>query len=173
MQDIKNQVEAVLFTTGRFVDLEELARLCNIGSVGLVKQALEELKQDYENKNSALEILEENNKFKLNIKKQYLHLTSSLLNDTELDKPTQETLALIAYKNPALQSEIIKMRSNTAYEHIKRLKDNEFILAEKKGRTFLLKLTPKFYDYFDVVEGALKEKLILNQDKKEDPNEAQ
>ncbi len=173
MQDIKNQVEAVLFTTGRFVDLEELARLCNIGSVGLVKQALEELKQDYENKNSALEILEENNKFKLNIKKQYLHLTSSLLNDTELDKPTQETLALIAYKNPALQSEIIKMRSNTAYEHIKRLKDNEFILAEKKGRTFLLKLTPKFYDYFDVVEGALKEKLILNQDKKEDPNETQ
>ena len=173
MQDIKNQIEAVLFTTGKFIDVEELARLCNMGSVGLVKQAIDELKQDYFNKNSSLEILEENNKFKLNIKKQYLHLTTSLLNDAELDRPTQETLALIAYKNPAVQSEIIKMRSNTAYEHIKRLKENEFIQAEKKGRTFLLKLTPKFYDYFDVIEGALKEKLVLTQDKKEDSNETQ
>jgi len=158
MQDIKNQIEAVLFTTGKFIDVEELARLCNMGSVGLVKQAIDELKQDYFNKNSSLEILEENNKFKLNIKKQYLHLTTSLLNDAELDRPTQETLALIAY---------------TAYEHIKRLKENEFIQAEKKGRTFLLKLTPKFYDYFDVIEGALKEKLVLTQDKKEDSNETQ
>ena len=175
MQDIKNQVEAVLFTTGRFIDLEELARLCNIGSIGIVKEALEELKKDYSARDSALEILEENTKFKLNIKKDYLHLTASLLNDTELDRPTQETLALIAYKNPAVQAEIIKMRSNTAYDHIKRLKENEFVIAEKKGRTFILKLTPKFYDYFDVVEGELKEKLApkSEQAEKEVNNEAQ
>ena len=46
------------------------------------------------------EIVEENNKFKLNIKKDYLYLTTKLLNETEFDKPTQETLALIACTTP-------------------------------------------------------------------------
>ena len=90
-----------------------------------------------------------------------------MLSDTELDKPTQETLALVAYRNPILQSEIIDMRGNTAYDHIKSLRGLEFITSEKKGRTRLLKLTPKFYDYFDVVDDQLKQKFD-EADKKEE-----
>lgn len=159
MQDIKNKVEAVLFTTGRFVTIEELSRLCCINSFEDIKKALEELKQEYNNKNSSLEVLQENDKFKLSIRKQYLYLTTSFLREIEMEKPLQETLALIAYKQPVKQSEIIKIRSNTAYEHVKRLREQSFISSEKYGRTRLLKLTPKFYEYFDVVENKLKEKL--------------
>src|SRR3989344_1089656 len=130
MQDIKNKIEAVLFTTGRFIDIEELAKLCGIGSIGIVKEALTALKQDYETRNSALYIVEQGNKFKLNIKKEYLYLTETLLTDSELDKPTQETLAVIAYKNPAMQSEIIKIRGNGAYEHIKLLQELDFVASE-------------------------------------------
>ena len=53
---------------------------------------------------------------------------------------------------------MIKMRGNGAYDHIKKLKELEFVISEKKGRTRLLKLTPKFFDYFDVVEDKLQQK---------------
>ncbi len=158
MKETKNRIEAILFTTGRFMDTEEIAKLIGIGSIGIVKEAINELKTDYNNKNSSLEIIEENNKFKLNIKKEYNYLTTSLLTDSEFDNPTTKTLAIIAYKNPVLQSEIINIRGNKAYDHIKLLKENGFITSEKKGRTRLLKLAPKFFDYFDIIENELRSK---------------
>jgi len=158
MDEIKNKIEAVLFTTGRFLTIQEIGDLIGIGSSGVIKEAIEKLKEEYKNKSGSLEIIEDNNKFKLNIKREYLHLTTKLLNETEFDKPTQETLALIAYKQPVLQCEIVKMRGNTSYDHIKKLKELEFITSEKSGRTRLLKTTNKFYDYFDVIKGKLKEK---------------
>lgn len=158
MQDTKNKIEAMLFTTGRFMNIEEISKLCGIGSVGIVKEALNGLINDYNNRSSSLEVIEENGKFKLNIKKTYNYLTTSLLTDSEFDAPTTKTLAIIAYKNPVLQSEIIDIRGNKAYDHIKLLKDNGFITSEKKGRTRLLKLTSKFFDYFDIIENELKSK---------------
>lgn len=158
MQDIKNRVEAVLFTMGKYLDLDELSSLTGIGSVGSLREALNSLIEDYKNKESSLEIVEENQKFKLNIKKDYLYLTTKLLNETEFDKPTQETLALVAYKQPVLQAEIIKMRGNKAYDHLSKLKEMDFVVSEKSGRTRLLKTTQKFYDYFDVVGNEIKEK---------------
>ncbi|MFH1637983.1 MAG: SMC-Scp complex subunit ScpB [Candidatus Woesearchaeota archaeon] len=177
MQDIKNRIEAILFTTGKFMNMEELAQFCHIGSVGSVKDALHSLIQDYKEKDSALEIFEENGKYKLNIKKAYNYLTTNLLNDSELDKPTQETLAIIAYRNPALQSDIIKLRGNGAYDHIKRLKEIGFVVSEKYGRTRKVKLTQKFFDYFDIVDEtqlgerfkAIAEKVRTLAEKKEDP----
>mgnify|MGYP001558906243 CR=1 FL=1 len=159
MQDDKNKTEAVLFTTGRFLDIEEIAKMCGIGSIGYAKEVLLALKKDYENKGSALHITEQGSKFKLNIRKEYLYLTENLLTDSELDKPTQETLAIIAYKNPAMQSEIIKIRGNGAYDHIKLLKELDFVTSEASGRTRILKLTNKFYDYFDIVEDQLRNKM--------------
>jgi len=157
MEDVQKRIEAILFTTGRFLTLEELGRLTRIGSVGILKEALDKLKEDYKARNNSLEIIEENEKVKLNIKKEYLYLTTGLLEQTDFDKSVQETLALVAYKNPVLQSEIINLRGNGAYEHISKLKEMELITSEKHGRTRLLKLTPKFYDYFDVADEKLKE----------------
>lgn len=168
MDDYKNRIEAILFTTGRLMDVEEIARLCSMGSIGIVKDLLEELKNDYENKGSALGIINEDNKFKLGIRKEYNYLTTNLINDSELDEPTTKTLALIAYKQPVIQSEIIEMRGNTAYDHIKILRDLGFIVSEKKGRTRLLKLASKFFDYFDVVENEVKAKISSEATKKLD-----
>lgn len=161
MEDYKNRVEAVLFTTGRFMELQEIAVLCNISSAEIVKDVLDSLKKEYDSRAGALSLVEDKGKWKLSIKKDYNYLTAKLLDTAEMDKPTQETLALIAYKNPVLQSDIVKMRGNTSYDHVKFLKDNDFITSEKHGRTRLLKLTPKFFDYFDIVENQLMEKFSV------------
>lgn len=152
MKEIKNKIEAILFTTGRFMDLEEISNICGIASQGMVKEAINELIKEYHERDNSLQIIKEDNKFMLNIKKQYNHLTTKLLNDSELDMPTQESLAIIAYKQPMLQCDLVKIRGNTAYEHVKVLKEQNFIISEKHGRTRMLKLAQKFYDYFDVVE---------------------
>ena len=110
MSEYKDKVEAILFTTGDFMTLEELGRLLNLGSMGIVKEALEELKTDYLQRGSSLELINEGDKWKLNVKSQYGYLTNKLMGDTEFDRPTTKTLAVIAFKNPALQSEVIKTR---------------------------------------------------------------
>ena len=169
MQDIKNKIEAVLFMTGRLMKVDEIAEYCGIKSVGVVKEAMKALHLDYKNKEGGLEVYEEDNSYKLNIKKEYNHLSTKLVSGSELDAPSQATLALIAYKQPAVQSEIIKMRGNTAYDHIKALKEQDFVTSERFGRTRMLKLTSKFYDYFDIEEQeALKKKFKEIAEKQEE-----
>ena len=164
MQDHKNKIEAILFTTGRFLTIDEVGRLAGIGSVGFIKQVLDELKESYSKRETALEIInDEKSRWKLNIRKEYLYITEKLLSDAELDKPTQETLAIIAYRQPAIQSDVINYRGNKAYDHVKKLKEEGFVISERFGRTKLLKLTQKFFDYFDVVEEELKENLIQKE----------
>ncbi|MEK6940649.1 MAG: SMC-Scp complex subunit ScpB [Nanoarchaeota archaeon] len=156
MEDSKNKVEAILFTTGRFMDVEEISKLCGIGSVGYVKEVLNKLIKEFNDRPGSLMVQQENGRFKLALKKEFNYLTANLLSETELDGPTMKTLALIAYKQPVMQSEIVEMRGSGAYDHIKSLKENDFIVSDRKGRTKLIKLSPKFYDYFDIIEGELK-----------------
>ncbi|MBS3159361.1 SMC-Scp complex subunit ScpB [Candidatus Woesearchaeota archaeon] len=166
-RDHKNRVEAILFTTGKFLDLNEISRLCQISEENYINDLLNELKGDYGKINGALELVNQGNKWRLNIKKEYLFLTEVLLDDSELDQGTQKTLAIIAYKSPVLQSEIIKIRGNGAYDQIKLLKDLDFVISEKSGRTFVLKVSRRFYDYFDVVEDKLKSRLVEDGSKNE------
>ena len=79
----KHKVEAILFTTGRFMSLDDIAKVCEIGSVGYVKELLEELKKDYEQRDSALTIVQQEDLVKLNIKKDYGYLANKLMSDSE------------------------------------------------------------------------------------------
>ena len=155
LDESKRKVEAILFTTGRFMDVEEIGKLCGIGSIGHVKDALAALIKNYQDRETSLEIQEDEGSYKLTIKKDFNYLTTSLLDQSELDGPTLKTLSLIAYKQPVLQSDVIDMRGVNAYDHIKILRESQFITTEPKGRSRLIKLAPRFYDYFDLVEGEI------------------
>ena len=156
-----------MFTTGKFTGLDEISKMTGISSIEKIKETLINLKKEYENRNCALEVVEQGEKWKLNIRKDYIYLTEGFLTSAKLDRPTQETLAVIAYKNPVLQSEVINIRGNKAYDYVSTLKELEFITSDKSGRTRLLKLTQKFYDYFDIVEDKLKEKLKIENETKD------
>jgi len=43
MQEYKDKVEAILFTTGSFMSVEEVSKSCGIASQGTVKELIEEL----------------------------------------------------------------------------------------------------------------------------------
>lgn len=145
----KHKIEAVLFTIGKPVPIQRIAEVIGLGSIGIAKEKIEELIQEYRERDSALEIVQDNDNFRMTIKPHLLHLVKNLMSSTELDKPTQETLAVIAWKQPMLQADLVKIRGTSTYDHIKVLTEQGFITSEKSGRTRLIKLTQKFYDYFD------------------------
>ena len=166
-EDVK-KVETVLFTTGKFLTLDEISKISGIASLGYLKSIIGKLKEDYCLRDCALYILEQGDTWKLSVKKEYLYLTEKLLYDCELDRPTQETLDVIAYKTPIMQADVIKIRGNKAYDHVKILGDLGFVQSEKSGRTRILKVTSKFYDYFDVVEDQLRSKFDDSMNTKEE-----
>jgi hypothetical protein len=78
----------------------------------------------------------------------------NIVADTELSRACMETLAVIAYKYPkVLQSEVIDIRGGGAYEHMAELEKLGFIGREPSGRSYAVKLTEKFFNYFDVAGG--------------------
>jgi len=96
--------------------------------------------------------------WKITVREQFLSIVRKIVTKTELNKTVVETLATVAAKAPVLQSAIIKIRTNKAYDHLATLEEMGYLSREKKGRTKLIKLTPKFFDYFDVPEGKVREK---------------
>lgn len=157
-QEDKKKVEAVLFTTGKLMTLQEIGQGAGIEDTEYIKDVIESLKIDFSSRESSLNIQKVEDKYRLNIRKEYGHIANKLLGTTELEGPAIKTLAVIAFKNPALQSDIIKVRGNKAYDHISILKEEKLITAEKHGRTNLLKLTDHFYDYFDTAAAEVKNK---------------
>ncbi len=148
-QDLRKQLEAVLFASGRKMPVDELARLCRT-TPSAVMQQLQQLKAEYESKDSSLLLIDEADGWKLTVREQYTPVVQKIVAETELTKTVIETLAVIAWKAPVLQSNVIKVRTNKAYDHIAALEKSGFITREKKGRSQLIKLTERFFRYFDV-----------------------
>ncbi|MFC1727861.1 SMC-Scp complex subunit ScpB [Nanoarchaeota archaeon] len=156
MTDIMKKVEAVVFAAGRKVSLEEISRLCK-ASEEEVKQALVELKKDYEERKSPLLLIEEGDGWKLTVGEKHLPIVQEIVPHTEITKQVLETLAVVAWKQPILQAEVVNIRTNKAYEHISELEDLGFINKIKHGRSYLIKPTGKFFDYFDLPKEQLQE----------------
>lgn len=152
MKNVKRKIEAILYCMSEGISVRKLASMLGIGSVGYVKKKLEELKEEYEKKGRGFQITNEGNNWKFRVEEEYLDLVKEAAKP-ELPTAVLETLAIIAQEGKVKQSELIKSRTNKAYDHIKRLEDKGFIRSKKKGRTKQLKVTKKFYDYFQLEEG--------------------
>lgn len=150
LDEIKGKIEAILFAAGRAVPLGECEMLAQVKTPGIIKEAVNELKQEYDGRNSPLMIVDEAEGWKLTVREKFLSVVQRINPETELSKATMETLAIIAWRSPVLQSEVIHIRTNKAYDHIAELEETGFIGKERRGKTYLIKTTKKFYDYFDL-----------------------
>ena len=120
------------------------------------KKALEDIRKDYDERETALMIIQEGNSWKINVREKYLSLVRKVVADTELSKSIMETLAIIAWKTPVYQNEVVRIRGNKCYDHIAELENAGFVTKDKKGRSFVLKTTDKFYNYFDIDQKQLQ-----------------
>jgi len=174
--EIKNlkKIEAALFISARYLSVKELVELTDINPL-ILKELLIKLQEKYQNIDSAIEFLNKEELWKMDIKQEYSDMINRFATGkAEFSKAEQETLAIIAYKQPVKQSVIIKIRGNKAYDHIKHYIDVGLVRARRAGHTLELSLTESFYDYFHVEKknDGKGEELELRENKKEQPKES-
>ncbi len=144
----QNLIEASLFVAGRFLNIEELVMLTDL-SPSIIKNSLNQLIKKYQNR--PLQIISKNDCWKMDVSSEYNYLINKLATGTpEFTKAEQETLAIIAYKQPVKQSVVIKIRGNKSYDHIKKFQDLGLIVTKPRGHTLELSLSEEFYEYFNV-----------------------
>ena len=150
-EENSKKVEASLFIAGRFLTLPELVALTDVNPI-LLRKILSDLQDRY--KTSGIEIVQKENSWKMDVTQEYTYLVNKLATgSSEFGKAEQETLAIIAYKQPMKQSVLIKIRGNKAYDHIKKFVELGLINKKKMGHTAELSLSDIFYEYFHLTKG--------------------
>ncbi|MEK6891029.1 MAG: SMC-Scp complex subunit ScpB [Nanoarchaeota archaeon] len=171
-RDIENlkKVEAALFISGKFLSGEELVALTDLNPI-LLNQCLNKIIEKYD-EGSAIQIIKKSDMWKMDVRPEYIDIVNKLATgNNEFTKAEQETLAVIAHKQPVSQAKIIAMRGNKAYEHIRKFVDLGLVNSKRSGRTRELNLSEEFYNYFNLVK---KEKNKINEsDNANTPNDNQ
>ncbi len=152
-RELTKRIEATLFISGRFLTVKELVSLTDVNPI-LLRKLLDDLTDRY--RDSAIEIVNKGDLWKMDVNQDYVGIVNKLATgSTEFTKAEQETLAIIAYKQPMKQSVLVKIRGNKAYDHIKMFVDLGLVIKKRAGHTWDLSLNNAFYDYFNLNEEAL------------------
>jgi len=166
---LKNHIEALLFLTDKPIKTAVIARTLN-QDVQDIRKAMIDLINDYEDRNGALEIADEDG-YMLQVKDEFSGLVDEFA-PFELPTSLVRTLSAIAIKQPVSQSEVIKLRGAGAYDHIKELLIRELINRKEDGRSPILTTTKKFQEYFRLSKDGQTWRHQLetatNKDRKED-----
>ena len=161
--ELKSKIEAVLFTTAKALKVKEIAEILGV-SADLIDEALLELIMDYASRDTALEIDDEDG-YILQVKLEHMDIVEKLC-PVELKPAVLKTLTVIALKEPIRQSYLKELRSN-AYEHVQELIEKGLISKnrDKNGRSFNIRTTQKFNEYFKLKGDAKALAKILEIEK--------
>lgn len=151
MEDEKKaRLESALYLAEEPIEKDEIADVLDLGSIGFVDMLIEEFKEELETKDRGLEVIETNQGYELKVKNEHLEHVDHLAPHQDLNKGQLRTLSIIAYNAPVEQTDIVEIRGNRAYQHIKELVNRGFLDKEKDGRTAILSMTDFFLNYFDI-----------------------
>lgn len=141
-------VEAILFSSGRALHPSDIASASGI-DVKEVRKALRKLSRNYATRSTALEIVRTGEKFSMQIKKGFSRPAMTLA-PTEMPRDLLRTMAVIAYSQPILQSELARKRGPRVYEEIARLRDMGLVSVRPRGHTLELTTSNRFAEFFGI-----------------------
>lgn len=151
MEDEKKaRLEAALYLAEEPLERKEIADVLNLGSIGFVDMLIEEFIEELQTQDRGLEVIETNQGYELKVKNSHIEHVDHLAPHQDLNKGQLRTLSIIAYNAPVEQTDIVEIRGNRAYQHIKELVNRGFLNKEKDGRTAILSMTDFFLDYFNI-----------------------
>jgi segregation and condensation protein B len=141
-------VEAVLFSSGKPMKAAEISDATGLGQE-MVRKALKKLIQEYDERESAIEISKAGLRYSMQLRKETSSYSVQYAKK-ELSDRTLRTAAIIAYNQPILQSELAKLRGSDIYDDVRDLRSAGLIAGKHKGQTWILSTTPKFAEYFGI-----------------------
>ena len=161
---LATKIEAIIYIKGRPLAIEEIftclqqdeSSKMSESDRATIEDALIELMNDYAHRDSALEIVETEAGYSLQLKSEYGYLLRELV-PAELGKGALRTLAAVALKNPILQTELIDLRGSSAYQQVAELVQLGFVRKREQadGRSYWLEVTNKFHQYFEIDNMAI------------------
>ena len=148
---LTSRIEAILYLKGRPISLSELAELAR-DEPDQVRTAIAMLTTSYDQRDTALEVVEQSGRYCLQLRPALADLVKNML-PVNLSTATLRTLATIALKKRILQSDLVDLRGSGAYDHIKELLAQDFIERRRQsdGRSYWLTLSEKFHRTFTVL----------------------
>ncbi|MCX8167057.1 MAG: SMC-Scp complex subunit ScpB [Candidatus Micrarchaeota archaeon] len=150
-RDPKRIIEAVLFMSTEPVSLNKLCELTGISAPGHIKALIVELKHEYEERHSAIGIVEEPaNEYIMTVHQEYIDIVKNFAKESNFSKDELRVLAYVSQSKIVLKSDLAKNLGSSIYSAVKSLVEKGFLEARKKGRTSELRLTKKFNDYFKI-----------------------
>ena len=161
-------IEAALFSSGRPLTINELSDATEIKTDDC-RKGIRDLISIYLQREGALEVVKLGSKYSLQLKRGATPYGRKLA-PREVPSYLLRTLALIAHEQPMLQTELKRHLGSKIYEHLHELEEFGMITRERIGRTFALKTTESFLDYFGIdadreedikkyLEGAVSESI--------------
>jgi len=155
----KALIEAALFVSENPLNLRTLSRISGITSTRELKKILNRIKKEFDTPSRGIELALTAEGYQLQVKDQFLESVSNLTTYSDLSRGSLRTLSLVALRQPMLQSQIVKIQGNKAYNYIKSLEKKGLIKAEKAGRTKMINTTKEFERYFGRSLEEIKERL--------------
>lgn len=154
MEKEKRYIEAALFISSKPLSLDDFRKITGISALGYVKNLVDELKKEYDERGSAIEINEVEGKYELRVRNEYIDRVKEFAQEAEISKSALRTLAFIAKHDGILKSEVVKRMGTQTYQNVKELTEAGFIKQQRAGRSTKLLITEKFRKYFKITEAT-------------------
>lgn len=158
MKNLKDRVEAILFSANRPLSLNNLIDLFEVEDEekkSKIISALFQVKKDYEGK--AVELIEVASGYRFQIKQDFSEDVAKLweVKPLKLSRATLETISIIAYMQPVTRGDIEEIRGvSVATSVVKLLIDQGWAkikgYRDVPGRPALFITTQKFLDDFSL-----------------------
>jgi segregation and condensation protein B len=148
-EEIRARIEAALYSSGRALDAEQLARAAGISSKKRAVDEAKAIQSQIKSSISALEVVEyPGQRFALQLKAEYTYVARKFATKPLLSKAALRTLSFVAYFQPISSADLALRRGSQAYDHVKDLEEVGFLAWERKGRSKLYRTTTEFSEYF-------------------------
>lgn len=156
---LKQIIEALLFTSAEPVSAQKIKKIVEIESLKDIREIILELQQEYLETNRAFQIHEVGTGYLLMTHQEFDSWLSKLAGErrkSRLSQAALETLAIVAYKQPIIRSEIEEIRGVNSDGVISQLIQKNLITiagrADTLGRPHYFKTTRNFLNYFGLKE---------------------
>jgi segregation and condensation protein B len=181
MENLKNIIECLLFVAEEPLSVATINAVVDIADPPQIRRALASLMEDYRERGGGFVLKEVAGGFQLRTRPEYTEWIKRYLrpNPPRLSKAALETLAIIAYKQPIIRSEVEAIRGVDCGGVLRMLLERKLvrILGRKEipGRPLIYATTKLFLEVFDLKDlkdlPTPKEIEELSQSALDDPEE--
>ncbi len=156
MEDIKSVIESLLFVSREPLTVERIHKVLPMAETSQIKSTLRTLADEYESRKGGFFLSEVAGGYQIRSRPEYKEYIKQLLRATtpRFSKPALETLAIIAWNQPIIRSEIERIRGVDSGGVIRMLLEKRLIriLGRKEipGRPLIYATTKQFLEMFDL-----------------------